>query len=146
MQLVEVLFNLPVSHGFAYAVPDGVEAVPGTRVIAPLGSRSLVGYLLGPVDEPPPGVREVKPLKRVVDSRPIFDEGILELARWVAEMYLCSVGEALSAMLPGGRREREPEELGGSSRWRGRSCLRRIRSGPWSGSAGPRAVFSTSTA
>ena len=38
---------------------------------------------------------------------------LLELAGWLSDMYLCSLGEALATMLPGGRREVEPEEMGG---------------------------------
>jgi primosomal protein N' (replication factor Y) len=41
----------------------------------------------------------------------LFDARSVALAQWVADMYLCSVGEALGAMLPGGRREVEPEAV-----------------------------------
>ncbi|MBN1834657.1 MAG: primosomal protein N' [Spirochaetales bacterium] len=112
-EYLEVVFNLPVHRRFAYTVPAGVHAVPGVRVAAPLGRRRLLGCAVGWTTEVPDGVAELKAIERAVDSRPIFGERTLDLARWVADMYLCSLGEALSAMLPGGHREREPEELGG---------------------------------
>ncbi len=53
----------------------------------------------------------MKDLARVVDARPLATDRTLELARWMARMYLCSLGEALATVLPGGRREGEIEEL-----------------------------------
>ena len=112
-RLIEVAFNLPIRRSFTYSLPEGLEAPVGHRVVAPFGSRRLTGCVVGRADEPPPGVAEIKPIIRTVDKRPVFDTALLELAGWIADMYLCSTGEALSTMLPGGRREVEPEELGG---------------------------------
>ena len=112
-EYLEVVFNLPVDRRFVYEVPAGIAVEPGMRVVAPFGGRRLTGFAVGRTAKLPAEVRELRTIERVIDSRPIFDERVLQLARWVAEMYLCAFGEALSAMLPGGRREREPEDLGG---------------------------------
>ena len=48
---------------------------------------------------------KIRPILRVLDEEPLFDTEIIELARWVSHYYLCSVGEAISSMLPGGKRE-----------------------------------------
>ena len=107
---VELAFNLPVKKLFTYGVPEGSAAPVGVRVSAPFGSRSLTGLVVAERAEPPAGV-EVKQLKRVVDARPLFDERVIALAGWMARMYMCSLGEALSAMIPTGRREGETDEL-----------------------------------
>ena len=57
-----------------------------------------------------PGV-EVKEVKRVIDTRPLFDGRVIALAAWMSRMYMCSLGEALSAMIPSGRREGETDEF-----------------------------------
>mgnify|MGYP002681937683 FL=1 len=49
---------------------------------------------------------KIRSINRVIDIEPLFDNEMLELGRWVASMYHCSLGEALSAMLPSARRER----------------------------------------
>ncbi|HQO45105.1 MAG TPA: hypothetical protein PKY65_01405, partial [Rectinema sp.] len=49
---------------------------------------------------------KIRSINRVIDIEPLFDSEMLELGRWVASMYHCSLGEALSAMLPSARRER----------------------------------------
>jgi primosomal protein N' (replication factor Y) len=111
-ELIEVVFNLPVNRRFTYAVPAGQAAEMGVRVIAPFGSRSLLGYVVGARSEPPEGVAEIKEFRRRIDERPLFDQRLLDLAAWLSGMYLCSLGEALAAMLPGGRREVAGDEPG----------------------------------
>jgi primosomal protein N' (replication factor Y) len=112
-RLIEVVFNLPIRQSFTYSVPEDQEITIGCRVLAPFGSRRLTGYVVGGTKTPPPGVPEIKQIHRPLDKRPIFDQRLLELAHWLSGMYLCSLGEALATMLPGGRREVEPEEMGG---------------------------------
>jgi primosomal protein N' (replication factor Y) len=106
----EVVFNLPVRKSFTYELPADSPTLVGFRVSAPFGKRRLTGLVVGELEAPPPGVT-VKEIARVIDSRPVFDERVLELGRWISRMYMCSLGEALSAMIPGGRRESETEEL-----------------------------------
>lgn len=111
--MIEVVFNLPVNQKFTYSVADGLDIGPGYRVLAPFGSRRLTGYVVATTETPPPGVKEIKQIERAVDKRAIFDSRLLDLAGWLSDMYLCSLGEALATILPGGRREVEAEEMGG---------------------------------
>ena len=108
---LEVVFNLPVKKSFTYLAPDGVGAAPGFRVAAPFGKRRLTGYVVGAGSAPPEGIGEVREISRLVDSRELFGHDTVDLARWVSRMYMCSLGEALAAILPGGRRETEGDEL-----------------------------------
>ena len=108
---VELAFNLPMKKNFTYALPEGLEAAVGCRVSAPFGARALTGMVVAAPEAPPQGVGEIREVRRVIDARPLFGESTLELARWMARMYMCSLGEALAAMLPGGRREGEIDEL-----------------------------------
>lgn len=108
---VELAFNLPVKRQFTYLVPDGVELLAGCRVSAPFGSRLLTGLAVSAPASPPEGIGQIKEVKRVIDSRPLVDAATLDMARWMARMYMCSLGEALFTMLPGGRREGESDEL-----------------------------------
>jgi primosomal protein N' (replication factor Y) len=110
-RFVAVAFNLPVKHEFTYLVPAGMDAAVGCRVSAPFGKRKLTGVVVGTSDEAPEGIAGIREIARVVDKRALATERTLELARWMAKMYLCSFGEALATVLPGGRREGEAEEL-----------------------------------
>ncbi len=111
--LAEVVFNLPVPGPFTYAVPDGVECAVGSRVVAPIGRRSLAGFVVGRTDVRPAGIPDLKTITRVIDRTPLFDVVYLQLAKWMSELYLATPGECLSAMIPGGRREVELPALGG---------------------------------
>jgi primosomal protein N' (replication factor Y) len=102
----EAYFNLPLSKRFTYRVPEGMEVEPGVRVTAPFGGRNLTGFVVETLEE----LRErgsftIKEIIRVVDEEPVFDEEDLALAEWTARLYMCAPGEALAAMLPGGRRK-----------------------------------------
>jgi primosomal protein N' (replication factor Y) len=74
--------------------------------MVPLGRRETLGYAVALRDAPPEGVapEAVKAVRRVVDAEPLFDEGDLALADWMAAYYCCGRGQALAAMIPSGRR------------------------------------------
>ena len=110
-RFVEIAFNLPVKRLFTYGLRQECPDPVGCRVSAPFGARMLTGVVAGTRDSPPEGVSGIKDVKRVIDSRPLLDERSLDLARWMSRMYMCSLGEAAFAMLPGGRREGETEEF-----------------------------------
>jgi primosomal protein N' (replication factor Y) len=87
-----------VEHPLTYAVPAGTGVALGDVVRVPLGPRELYGFALGDAhDGPaPPNVRA---LAARVDAPPAFDADGLALARWIAERYCCTLGEALGAVV-----------------------------------------------
>lgn len=100
-RLVAVAVPLPLEDTFTYSVPEALaEAVhPGARVAVPFGRRYLVGYVVGfPASA---AVPRVKPIERLLDDPPLLTPALLELGRWMAGYYACTLGEALRAVLPG---------------------------------------------
>lgn len=66
----------------------------------PLGSREVVAFVISPVRaEAVAGQHRLKPVLERLDVPPAFDEIGLELARFVADRYLCTLGEALGAVV-----------------------------------------------
>ncbi|MFQ3619683.1 MAG: primosomal protein N' [Spirochaetales bacterium] len=102
---VQVVFNIPVDRTFTYTSPNPVPI--GVRVQAPFHGRNLVGYVINGGSEPLDETFEIKSIRKILDTEPLFDGDYLSLARWMADRYLCSLGEALAAMLPGGKKEVE---------------------------------------
>ncbi|MDR2942558.1 MAG: primosomal protein N' [Treponema sp.] len=102
----ELVFDIPADHSFTYLIDDKAEADIGKRAMVPFGKRDCLGYIIAQRDSPPEGIKEeaVKKIRRVVDSEPLFDNNDVEIARWMAGYYLCSMGQALSAMIPSGRK------------------------------------------
>ncbi|MEK7285361.1 MAG: primosomal protein N', partial [Chloroflexota bacterium] len=85
---------------FTYAVPDGMPVAPGHLVRVGLGRRSVAGVAVA-VDVPRPeaALREIEAL---VHPLPVLRAHQLELARWIAGRYRCSLADAVRAMLPPG--------------------------------------------
>jgi primosomal protein N' (replication factor Y) len=111
---LEVAFDIPLNRSFSYLRDEQGKAVPGKRVVAPFGRREATGYVIAEQWDLPPGIVEsaLKPLRRVIDQEPLFDAEDTALARWVADYYLCGIGEALAAITPSGRRAAEFSVLG----------------------------------
>ncbi|MBN1822802.1 MAG: primosomal protein N' [Endomicrobiales bacterium] len=95
----EVTVPLPVDKSFHYKVPDKFAAADlcGRRVIVPFGPKKVVGYVTGMVAKP--DIDGPKEIISVVDGEAVLNGELLELARWMSARYLCSFGEALSAVL-----------------------------------------------
>jgi len=100
-----VVFNIPVKATYTYVSLEDSNCGIGYRVEAMLGRRKLIGFVIGTTDIEPTEFK-VKPILRVVDKEPLYDEILLKLSSWVADFTMCSLGEALSTMLPGGKREK----------------------------------------
>jgi len=85
-----------VERPLTYAI--GAETVGvGDIVRVPLGPRELYGYVIATrLGSPPAGTR---PIAARVPGPRAFDEAALALARWMAERYACSLGEALGAVV-----------------------------------------------
>ena len=68
--------------------------------MAPLGRRTVTGYLVGTRDHAP--VAGIKDICEILDAEPLLDSHLLDLTRWVAEYYLCPWGEVIRTALPPG--------------------------------------------
>ncbi|MBL8966590.1 MAG: primosomal protein N' [Spirochaetaceae bacterium] len=110
-EYLKVAFNVPLPEAFTYRNDPEKPASLGRRVAAPFGRRDLIGYVVGELDAPDIDEKLVKRIIRRVDEEPLFDARSVELARWMAGMYYCGLGEALGSMLPSGKRETAPPAI-----------------------------------
>ena len=95
-------------HGpFDYSIPPGIAAglKAGQRVQVPLGkgNRPVIGYCIA-IGTKAPGRHPLKPLARVVDPEPLLSPAMLRLGEWMADYYLCTLGQVLQAIVPAGVR------------------------------------------
>ncbi len=111
---VSVAFDVPVDRQWSYRNPEGIDAPVGSRVEASLGPRVAVGWVVESTDTVDIDPSLIKPYTRLVDAAPLFGPETLALARWLAGMYFCSLGEALSAMMPSAERESRRRAAAGS--------------------------------
>ncbi len=104
-RFAEVVFNLPVNQSFFYDSSDFPDLEPGKRVMVHLGRRKLAGFVISVSDSVDLEPERVKPIEKVIDDRVVFTREILGLASWLSVTYMCSLGEALGTIVPGGRKE-----------------------------------------
>ena len=103
MPYLEIAFNLPPRNTYTYRCDKIVPL--GCRVKTILGYRKLIGWVVGYPEEVPDGITNIRHIESRVDEQPLFNQSQLEVARWMSDLCICSLGEALSAMLPGAKRE-----------------------------------------
>jgi primosomal protein N' (replication factor Y) len=102
----EVAVPLHVFQTFTYRLSreQSVQAEVGARLVVPLGRNLVTSYIVSLLDELPANLNEVeiKDAQDLVDTEPVCNPEILQLARWVADYYACPLGEVIKAALPPG--------------------------------------------
>src|SRR5512140_2366785 len=102
-RLVSVAVPVPSLDALTYRVPEGLHLpAPGARVLVPVGTRRLTGVVMRAGEPRPAGAREVaiKALLDIFDGEPFLPPSVVALAEWVADYYICGVGEAIAAAMP----------------------------------------------
>ncbi|WP_406872913.1 primosomal protein N' [Aminobacter sp. P9b] len=85
-----VLVPMPAERAYSYAVPDGMQVVPGSVVRVPLGPREVAGIVWdGPVEAVDP--KKLRPIAHVFDCPPITDQ-MRRLVDWIAHYTLSPAG------------------------------------------------------
>jgi primosomal protein N' (replication factor Y) len=96
---VLVALDLPLRAGdaaFTFSAGAAAGAPRGSGVIVAFGRRLLPGVVLGE-GAPRHGLR---PVLALAGATPLVPPEVVDLAEWVAQEYLSSVGEALAAGVP----------------------------------------------
>jgi len=98
----EVLLPLPVKGYFTYRVPQELNGLvaPGMRVVVQFGQKKFYTALIRRIHNQPPKTMSVKYLLAAIDPWPVVNEKQFALWEWMAEYYLCTVGEVMNAALP----------------------------------------------
>ena len=101
--LAEIAFPIPLRRTFYYLLPEALEltAAPGLRVLASLGKRGeaagVITRVLPEKDADLTRFKELKSVSRLLEETPIFPEGVLELAAWMAARWGSPLGLCLGA-------------------------------------------------
>ena len=87
---------------FTYHLPEPLrEAIrPGAQVLVPFGSRTLVGIVLEQYHAT--DREDVRDIEAVLENAPPLPDDALPLARWMADYYLCELGDAVRPLTPHG--------------------------------------------
>lgn len=102
IRLVRVAFENGGDNLYDYALnPDlDQEVTVGQRVKVPFGRRNRLqtGFCVDFPDKA--DVKKVKMVQEILDTRPLLNEHMMQLAQWISQYYCYSLGAVLSAMVP----------------------------------------------
>ena len=102
---VDVILPLPLADSYTYRLSEVcAEAVQvGSRVVVQFGpKRFYTAVVVRKHSQCPQGDYEVKEVVEVLDYTPIVQPMQLKLWRWIADYYMCSIGDIYKAALPSG--------------------------------------------
>ncbi len=100
-----VILPLPLAETYTYTLPVPIaeKVQVGCRLIVPFGIRKMyTGLVVGLSDVKPEGDFVLKEALELLDEYPVVLPSQLKLWQWIADYYLCSMGDVLKAALPSG--------------------------------------------
>ena len=100
----EVILPVPIPTLFSYRIPTALAAKvkAGVRVLVPLGTKNLYKGIVRRCGKEDPKVSKMKDVLQVLDEYPVVGEVQFRFWDWLAEYYMCTLGEVYRAALPSG--------------------------------------------
>lgn len=115
----DIILPIPFDS-FTYLVPSDMETrvMRGCRVVVPLGKNKIyTGVVLNTHNNTPKGV-EVKAIIEVLDDHTVVNEQQFAFWQWIANYYICPLGDVMKAALPGAMKPKDEAALKESTRTR----------------------------
>ncbi len=100
-KLIIDIANSGVDRLFTYRIPEELEVREGHRVLVPFGrgNKPVEAFVIEVCDEYDAGF-EIKDIIRTMEPYTALLKDQLELAKWIARAYHCTLCDALRLMLP----------------------------------------------
>ena len=103
-RFADVILPLPLYKYFTYRIPGNMQGIlrQGHRVVVPFGRSKYYTAIVAVLHDTEPEGYEVKEISTLLDEQPILLYPQIRFWEWIAEYYLCSVGDVYKAALPAG--------------------------------------------
>lgn len=101
---VDVIVPLPIAGQYTYSLPEGWDekVKEGCRVVVPFGRKKYYTAIITKVHETPPEEYETKDVAEILEERPVLLARQYAFWKWMADYYLCTLGDVYKAALPSG--------------------------------------------
>lgn len=101
---VDVILPVPIPQYFTYRVPRSFETFVsvGCRVVVEFGKGRILTAVIASVHTNPPLTYKAKYLLEILEDTPSVTSSQIWLFNWVADYYMCNVGEVMNVALPAG--------------------------------------------
>jgi primosomal protein N' (replication factor Y) len=100
----DVILPVPIPRMFTYRVPRlfVADIKIGARVIVQFGKNRVVTAVVGKIHTKPPEKYQAKYILELLDTDPLVTPSQLWLFEWIAEYYMCCIGEVMNVAVPSG--------------------------------------------
>lgn len=102
IHFIDVILPIPIQKTFCYSI-SSAEAdflQPGCRVAVPFGKSKIYTALVLRIHQEPPTLYEAKEIHQILDDNPIVNAKQLRHWQWIADYYMCPLGDVYRAALP----------------------------------------------
>lgn len=102
LQFADVILPLALPRLYTFSIPEELEneIAIGKRVIVQFGPQRFYTAIVFKIHSEKPQAYEVKEIDSVLDDHAIVTAKQLELWQWMADYYLCTLGDVMQAALP----------------------------------------------
>lgn len=107
--LVEVVAK-STDKTFTYRIPSEMKAMVGMRALVPFGKRNIEGFIVKIYDELDSDY-EVKDIVKLIDDKPVLNEEMLELGKYISKKTLSPLTLAYQTMLPRALKAKEKTNI-----------------------------------
>ena len=99
---IDVIIPIPLKKLFTYSVTvsESDFLQKGMRVAVPFGKSKVYTGIVYRIHNDEPTAYEAKDIQQILDDHPVVNEKQLNLWKWVADYYLCTLGDVMRAALP----------------------------------------------
>ncbi|PKQ44320.1 replication restart helicase PriA [Confluentibacter flavum] len=99
---VDVIIPIPLQKLFTYSITKAEAGFLniGMRVSVPFGKSKIYTGIVYNIHNEAPTVYEAKEIHQILDDSPIVNQKQLQLWHWIADYYMCTLGDVMRAALP----------------------------------------------
>ena len=85
---------------YCFAIPEGMELQIGDAVAVQFGPRNIYTGIVWRLHDNRPDVKRIKSVGKKLYEQSLLDEKQLQLWEWMADYYMCTIGEVMRMALP----------------------------------------------
>src|SRR6056300_813281 len=102
LNFIDVIIPIPLQKLFTYGITSAEAEFlkPGMRVAVPFGKSKIYTGIVFKIHANAPTAYEAKDIQQILDESPVVNQRQLQLWQWIANYYLCTLGDVMRAALP----------------------------------------------
>lgn len=100
----EIIIPRPLDSTFTYGIPDELisKVAVGHRVVVSFGQSGYLTGIVASLSPKSPDGYVVKDIVAVLDEHPVLRHPQIKIWRWIADYYMCAIGDVYKAAVPSG--------------------------------------------